>query len=148
MAPDVKTDAVRPETLEIFVGGLRGHSYGVRWRNGFLYYEEFSGFCELKGAVPIEPSTDAWQRFWAACDAIDVWRWAASYAASHTDPAADQRDPASAGANWSMQIAVGGKRAASSGRNAYPPDGSPEPTPAFQRLCEAVSALAGGQSFG
>ena len=72
-----------PERFEYAEGGL-GAGMRVVWENGKLLY--ITSTLNLKGkggyrtrVERFHPSPEAWERFWKALDAADVWKWQPYY---------------------------------------------------------------------
>ena len=72
-----------PERFEYSAGGL-GASMRVTWENGKLLYITNELKYDREGGFRtrierLHPSPEAWERFWKALDAADVWKWQPSY---------------------------------------------------------------------
>lgn len=108
------------------IGGLMGTTYEVRLDGRAVLYTVQPGLDETrvawKTAILGEEEHAA---FLAELEAIGVFDWERTYA----DP--DVAD----GTQWSVVIVAGGRRASSSGSNAYPPG--------FDAFKRAVADLVG-----
>lgn len=132
------TKSIEPLTLEVFVGGYMGDSYGIRWEQGTLIYEHFSDGYEKKETVKLHPSTRKWKNFWTTLEKIGVWQWQELYEDQHVVD----------GTNWSVEIEIGGRSLSSGGSNAFPSaQNESRGQPPFDRFCHAVSLLADGRTF-
>lgn len=142
-----------PTRFTLSIGGFLSPSYSVELRGESLLYR-------VRGIDPdtrsiretstvVTPSAAEWRRFWRAMDEVDLWRWRSEYA---NPGVAD-------GTQWGIEIAFAGRRADSSGSNAYPgglatfpvpsePDSVlPEASEAFRTYLKAVEELLGGERF-
>ncbi len=142
-----------PSRFRLHIGGFFPPSYSVELRGESLLYrarERVPGTEDLRESTKvITPTAAQWRQFWAATEAADLWGWRPRY----TDPSVYD------GVQWGLEITLEGRRAASSGSNAFPgvpirPTGptAPDPhssgtSPSFERYLRAVEALLGGQSF-
>ncbi len=85
--------------------------------------------------VEISPSVDAWRKFWAELDDLDVWSWQRSYRFFVMDAE-----------TWKLEIRGRGKYVRASGDGAFPPNGHDTPisvviSPKFVRLLGAFETL-------
>ena len=72
-----------------------GESYGIRWKQGKLWYEHFAHGYQKQETTEIEVSAKDWQRFWATLGRLSVWEWDTRY-----DPDSLVCD----GTHWSLKI--------------------------------------------
>jgi hypothetical protein len=91
----------------------------------------------------LSPDKAAWTRFLQEINETKLYRWSKIY------PNPGVYD----GEQWSVDMEIDGRKIHSEGDNNYPVDGneskptnSPQGSPAFDRLCQAVSHLI-GQEF-
>jgi hypothetical protein len=135
-----------PTGLKLSIGGSSRPSYRLELQGQSLVYHvrqfDPEAFEVREVDRTITPSAGQWLRFWKAMDAVDLWRWQASY----TDPDVD-------GINWTVDVAFGDRKAVSSGHGAFPTghsdtDESPSDTDGlFKTYLHAVEDLLGGASF-
>jgi hypothetical protein len=110
-SPDV------PDHFEYF----QGHAYmggeWVKWEHDRLVLTK--RVADMKGdgkfdetRERLNPPPQAWKRFWARIDSLDVWQWKSDY----HDPKRDLPD----GESWSLTLGHGTKQVKSKGYNATP----------------------------
>jgi hypothetical protein len=138
---------MKPEKLNLYIGGYFGTSYGVEFERGALLYTCWGDQSDQGEKHRIKPSPDAWTTFWRRLDEVGFGSWSGSY-----QPPSIILD----GTGWSAEIAAGERSVEAHGSNAYPPcdpkaasSREPcEPGSRFDKFCEAVSELLGGREFG
>ena len=135
-----------PDTVPIkfFIqigGGLDGRN-SVELKEGMLLFQ-----CKERGKIvpeksfEIRPTREAWTRFIQEINTTKLYRWSKNY------PNPGILD----GTQWSIDMEIDGRKIHSEGDNSYPTDGNeakptksfPAKSPAFDRLCQAVSHLVG-----
>ena len=142
-----------PTEFTLNVGGFFLPSYSVELRGESLLYRirdiDPETHAVRETSKVITPSASQWRRFWKAMDEVGLWRWQSEYA----NP--DVAD----GTQWGLEVAFGGRRAKSSGSNAYPSDVATSPDPSrpdaslpersgvFEKYLSAVENLLGGKRF-
>ncbi len=138
---------MKPEKLSLDVGGYMGTSYSVELKRGALLYKCGADKWDEEEEHRIEPSPEAWTKFWRRLDEVGFWSWSGSYQTSRR---------ILDGTSWSVEISVAGRSVEAHGCNAYPPS-SPrakyarepgESGSRFNEFCEAVGELLGGRDFG
>lgn len=132
----------RPTVFQAAVARAHGPSSELVWDGRLLRYRAWRGGDPASAPmeVPIQPDPAAWERFWAAMDAIGVWHWCGRYDADDLGP--------TSGPGWVVRMDHGRRFVDASGLAAFP-DGEPgRPGPAFRRLCRELSALAGNRPVG
>lgn len=85
----------------------------------------------------IQPSEQAWRRFWSALDRLGAWSWAPSYEGREIIICD--------GPAWSVEIVWGERRLASRGESAYPPGGTLRRSREFETFVRALGRLCGRQ---
>ena len=101
-----------------------------RWLDGRLLYRHR----ELHD-LEIVPSPEAWQSFWQACDALDVWNWP-----SYIGP----EYPVFDGLQYQLRIAVADRRIESSGQLVGQSDEVRDRVLALHRACQELVGWSGG----
>jgi len=137
---------MKPESLSLYIGGYMGSSYSVDMNRGTLLYTCRSDRSEGEEKHRIEPSPEAWAKFWSSLDELGFWSWSGSY-----QPSGIILD----GTSWSVEISTGDRSVEAHGSNAYPPSdpdsessqGSCEPESRFEEFCAAVTELLGRHEF-
>jgi hypothetical protein len=108
------------------------------WRNCLEWeYFDVLGNC-LRQRQRVRPGLERWRRFYRELDALGAWSWQAHY---------EPREWSTDGNHWEVRVAVGGRRLASGGYNAFPPVGEEFEGIAWPRFCAAVSRLVGARPF-
>ena len=138
---------MKPEKLSIYIGGYMGTSYSVELKRGTLLYECWSDRFREEQKHRINPSPEAWAKFWGSLDELGFWSWNGDY-----QPSGIILD----GTSWSAEISVGDRSVEARGCNAYPPSSprakrpreSGESGSRFNEFCEAVCELLGGRAIG
>lgn len=138
---------MKPETLDLCIGGYMGRSYRVEWKRGTLLYTCWANGWEREEKFRIKPTAEAWTKFWTRLDELGFWSWGGSY---------QPRGRILDGTDWSALVTVGDRSVDAHGSNAYPPSSprarrareSGESGTRFYEFCEAVSELLGGRDFG
>jgi len=103
-----------PERFEYCQGHLM-EGKQVAWENGKLLFVRSTLNLKGKGGYHnriqrFKPSPEAWERFWKALDAADVWKWQPFYwseFASHN--------------SWSLELRHAGHSMKSQGYDSEPP---------------------------
>lgn len=131
-----------PTHFRAAIGGFLGTSYRVELRDGVLDCTTTGRGDQKPKHTTMKPSEAQWVAFRRELDAVNVWRWHASY------PTHGVMD----GTQWSLEVAFPDRTIKAEGSNNYPdaagePNGKPEPTAAFNRYLGAVRALTGGHGF-
>lgn len=123
--------AIRPDTLELYVGGFFGPSYWVKLLpDGSLEYTVRIPPAEPKRSI-IHVSDERWTGFRTALDKARVWKWKNRY----ENP--DIMD----GTQWNLKIGYPDTSISSAGSNAFPPHSQ------FKIYHEAVRELLDGRNF-
>ena len=125
-----------PKRFKISVGGfLDGSSYEIVYAGEVLaLYRRII----QQEPQPLNPSPEAWQKFWGKLDQLGVWKWQKSYW---------NRDVLD-GTQWEVDIRIGERWIKCDGSNSFPEeDGSPSNDPSytktFNEFVKAVSELCG-----
>jgi hypothetical protein len=131
-----------PKHFSASIGGFMGSSYQLELHGNTLTYTTIGGAHRDPRRVPITPTVLQWREFREALDALKVWQWRADYP---TNGAVD-------GTQWALDIAYADRTLKTHGNNCYPdstgkPNGSPEPTKAFNLYLAAIKKLTGGKTF-
>jgi hypothetical protein len=105
------------DQFEFFEGHAYMGSDRVKWEHDTLMFVKRVADMKGKGAFvetieQLSPSPEAWHRFWARIDALDVWKWKSDY----NDAKRDAPD----GESWTLTLRCGTKRVKSKGYNAVP----------------------------
>jgi len=108
-----------PEQFEFFEGHAYMGSESVKWEHDKLVVLKRVASMEGDGAFretreELSPRPEAWQRFWARVDSLDVWQWKSDY----SDPNRNMPD----GESWAVTLRCRGKQQKSKGYNAVPPN--------------------------
>jgi len=138
---------MKPEKLNLYIGGYMGTSYSVELKRGALLYKCWAGRWEGEETHTIKPSTEAWTKFWDRLDELGFWSWSGDY---------QPRGKILDGTSWSVAISAGERAVEAHGCNAYPPSSPRAKRPReigesgsrFDDFCAAVSELLGGHAFG
>jgi hypothetical protein len=97
----------------------QGHAYmgseSVKWEHDRLVFVK--RVADMKGSFRetverLEPSAEAWERFWARIDSLGVWKWKSDY----SDPQRNLPD----GESWSLALRHRANQVKSKGYNAVP----------------------------
>jgi hypothetical protein len=88
--------------------------------------------------VEIQLDDGDWDRFWGELDRIQAWEWD-----GHDYVTVGVLD----GTHWQIEATDGQRALRAAGNNAYPGTQTPDPSPAFNAFCRAVSQLAAGNTF-
>jgi hypothetical protein len=106
-----------PDRFEFFEGHAYMGSDSVKWEHDKLVFvkrvADMSGkgsFAEIK--EELNPTPEAWQRFWARVESLGVWQWKADY----SDPKRSGPD----GESWALTLQAGAKQVKSKGYNGVP----------------------------
>ena len=143
------SSALAPETLYLILVNPWSGVWQYHWDGAVLVATKGPGHPSWpRGCPPVQveisPSVDAWQKFWAELDDLDVWSWQRSY---------EQRFFALDASAWELEVRGRGKYVRASGYGAFPPqrhDGRRvlfwedmyRDSPKFMRLLRAFETLA------
>jgi hypothetical protein len=132
---------LRPGRLEFRLGGAHLDTvWRLRWSAGKVEFQVLPPESEESDqehtTALFSPSRAQWTEFWRAIDGLGVWAWSRRYASP---------SPAS---SWMLELGCGDRLVRSAGDGAYPPAGSPLPTPEFGVLLAALRGLIDGRSIG
>jgi hypothetical protein len=138
---------MKPEKLDLYIGGYMGTSYSVALNRGTLLYKCWSDRSGTEEKHKVKPSPEAWEKFWSSLDELGSWSWKGSY-----QPSEIILD----GTSWSVEISVAGRSIEAHGCNAYPPSSPRTKRPRepgesgsrFNEFRKAVCVLLGGRAFG
>jgi len=133
-----------PTRFEVSVGGALGDSYSIRLEGDHLRYEATTAsyFNTRTRTRRIQPTPQAWRKFWFEADSVGMWKWRSKYEPPKGVIVND-------GTQWHIAISYKGRSMASDGDNAYPSDANPRrsvmdgPTTRFSKFDEAVQHLIG-----
>ena len=106
-----------PDHFEFFEGHAYMGGESVKWEHDKLVFTKRVADMTGKGSFNetlerLEPSPQAWERFWVRADSLGVWQWESDY----HDPKRDGPD----GESWSLTLEHGAKQVKSKGYNAVP----------------------------
>ena len=124
-----------PEKMEAGIGGYFGTTYSIHSHgDGEVYAMEISQDA-MNGCTPMQRaggpvSSEAWAEFRNVLNTIGAWKWKREY---------QPKEPIMDGTSWSLELSWGTYRIQSGGSNASPRH--------FNKLCKALSKLAGGAPF-
>jgi hypothetical protein len=132
---------LRPGRLEFWLGGARRDTvWRLRWSAGKVEFQVLPPESEESDqehtTALFSPSRAQWAEFWRAVDDGGVWAWSRRYGSPPGD------------SSWKLEIGRGDRLVRSAGDGAYPPAGSPLPTPEFGVLLDALRELIDGRSIG
>jgi hypothetical protein len=131
-----------PTRFTARIGGFLGASYSVELHDGVLLYTSSERGQRNQKKEKVTPTAAEWRDFRQTLEDLKVWQWRADY------PSQGVVD----GTQWMLDIAYADRALTARGDNNYPemtgkPNGSPEPTEAFNRYLAAIKKLIGGKSF-
>ena len=139
-------DAIVPLRLELLIGGYFGTSYALKLQPGGLLYNrcrhaESSPAATVRPELLQFPRREAWHRFHAELDALNVWAWRRYY--PNVAGVCD-------GYGFHLRIDYPDRQLIACGDHCFPGNnGDPVPITArtagdpFDQFCGAVSRLAG-----
>ena len=123
------------EVLYFSIGGFFGGYERIIWQDNKLQHQFFEQtFYEDEEVKPDKvlnvalPSTNDWEEFWKAIDALKVWGWKKEYYNE------DIKD----GTQWGLRIKKQGKR----GRKIFGSNAYPEPKGTFNSFIKALNKLS------
>lgn len=124
-----------PDEFHFAIGGYFGGTHELTFRSGALEYSTQG----LQVPAPIErlePTAEAWARFWQALHRAKVWEWQPVYESGALD-----------GTQWQLTLAHGTHRISTHGSNAYPGgrDCAYSAASSFGRFLRALRTLTGKQ---
>ncbi len=136
------SSALAPETLYLSLFDPWSWVREYHWDGAVLVAKKEPGLLaspRRRGCPPVQveisPSVDAWQKFWAELDDLDVWSWQRSYKKFTLDAVV-----------WELEVRGRGKYVRSSGYGAFPPHGHYDlwgsKSREFMRLLKAFKTLA------
>ena len=138
--PDIgeqTSSGLAPETLCLSLFFPNSGISEYRWDGAMLVLKDTPRDPDCPPTrVEISPSVDAWRKFWAELDDLDVWSWQRSYEKFMVDAIV-----------WELEVRGRGKYVRVSGLGAFPPNGlnalymSPLDSPKFMRLLKAFRTL-------
>ena len=106
-----------PDHFEYFEGHAYMGGEWVKWEHERLVFTK--RVTDMKGTGSfhetierLEPPPQAWERFWARSDSLDVWQWKSDYSSL--------RSSWPDGESWSSSLGHGAKQVKSKGYNAGP----------------------------
>lgn len=118
--------------LEDYAGG----AFSVRWGGTALLAEETRGGNFNGTPRIISPGHDRWVSFWKEIEDIGVWSWDETYANPHGCCGVTY---------WHLALEAGGRAVSCSGEDRFPGGVSPELTPEFRALVNAIKTLCGDE---
>lgn len=106
-----------PDHFEYFEGHAYMGGEWTKWQNKKLVFTKRVPDMTGKGSFRetterLEPSPQAWERFWARLDSLGVWRWKSDYSSSKSN--------LPDGESWSLTLEHGAKELKSKGYNTLP----------------------------
>lgn len=129
-----------PSALEFSFGGYGITSTDVELQGDVLLVTRIPWASDEPFSIDstrVQPSAEAWAKFWAAADEAGMRRWRERYRAE------DIAD----GSGWSLRLTAAGVHVRSAGSNAYPDrrgrEHEGEVPPEFQAFLDAVDELIG-----
>ena len=121
--------------IDFSIGGFFGGYERIIWQDNKLHHQFFEQtFYEDEEVKPDKvlnvalPSTNDWEEFWKAIDALKVWGWKKEYYNE------DIKD----GTQWNLRIKKKGKR----GRKIFGSNAYPEPKGTFNSFIKALNKLS------
>ncbi len=121
------------KTLNFYIGGFGGGYERIIWQNNKLHHQFFErNFYDDDKPDKVlnvtTPSTNDWEEFWKAVDALKVWGWKKDYYNEGIDD----------GVQWKLRIKKEGKR----GRKIFGSNAYPEPRGTFNSFIKALNKLS------
>ncbi len=106
-----------PDRFEYFEGHAYMGGEWIKWERKRLVFTKRVTDMKGKGSFHetierLEPTPQAWERFWVRLDSLGVWRWKSDY----SSPNSSLPD----GESWSLTMGHGAKEVKSKGYNAVP----------------------------
>ena len=131
-----------PKHFSASIGGFLGSSYQLELHGDTLTYTASGRGHRDSQRATVTPTPAQWREFREALDALKVWQWRANYPTNGTVD----------GTQWALDIAYSDHALKTQGSNNYPdsagkPNGTPEPTKAFNLYLAAIKKLTGGKTF-
>jgi hypothetical protein len=138
VADGLHSDFMLPAKLYFQITGFFRRTHEVEWRDGRLWYRPFDPPGHCQNEVPINPSPEAWQRFWQSAEQAGVWQWQKEYDSEICD-----------GVQWTLELEHGSQAMNCSGSNAFPGTDDSDYTKSaqFNQLIKALRRLTGQKSI-
>jgi hypothetical protein len=107
----------QPDESEFFEGHAYAGADRVNWKDDRLVFVKRVADMTGKGSFHetterLEPTPEAWERFWTRIDSLGVWQWKSDY----NDPKRDWPD----GESWALTLRRRARQMKSKGYNAVP----------------------------
>lgn len=131
-----------PKHFSASIRGFLGSSYQLELHGATLTYTATGQGHRDSQRATVTPTPAQWREFREALDALKIWNWRADYPTNGTVD----------GTQWALDIAYADHALKTHGSNCYPdstgkPNGTPEPTKAFNLYLAAIKKLTGGKPF-
>jgi len=121
-----------PSLLDITIGNVEKRIYRLVLQDSFLKVSVFDSFHNIEKDFVMEPTVEAWTKFFQQMDKIHVYNWAEEYISKDMIPN---------GIFFHVVVKIGVNEIDSFGHNAFPPKGQSFGGNIFTRLCNAVERL-------
>ncbi|MGH2605407.1 MAG: hypothetical protein ACRDG5_02335 [Anaerolineales bacterium] len=131
-----------PDEFRLSLTSPSGASFRLEWKEGALEYRAYNEHFDPTRMERLQPTPEAWAKFWQAMDVAGVWEWQARYL-----------NPAEAeGIQWQVALRLEDKAVGAYGDNAFPGEspaarGTVTPSPQFKAFHQGVRELVGGLPF-